>query len=282
MKRASAIVTNRGGRTVTPAIIARELGISGRGRLSGDDTTPHQATRSRGHRRRCSEGDTGHVYAGRPGNRGQRSATRRDAAVQSQDHDERRQSAAGVRLCADAQWRRAGSLARLEFHHQQQHRRASARHPGLRSRDRRGPEVLRSNHCPGAYPSPRAFYQGQARRGHRDHRREFLAQARHRAAPRTSSRTNTASSSAAPATSREEENRCWASAASAATSSKDFGEAFGMGAKRSSLRAGRDGADQCADHGPVRACTLSQARTVTQMLVPTTASSAVRTNCRSS
>ncbi|MCM2972624.1 phosphoenolpyruvate synthase [Larsenimonas suaedae] len=61
MKRASAIVTNRGGRTCHAAIIARELGIPavvGCGDATellkdGDKVTVS-----------CAEGDTGHVYAG--------------------------------------------------------------------------------------------------------------------------------------------------------------------------------------------------------------------------
>jgi pyruvate,water dikinase len=61
MKRAAAIVTNRGGRTCHAAIIARELGIpavvgTGEGtRLlrEGDEVTVS-----------CAEGDTGNVYAG--------------------------------------------------------------------------------------------------------------------------------------------------------------------------------------------------------------------------
>ncbi|NKI34075.1 phosphoenolpyruvate synthase [Wenzhouxiangella sp. XN79A] len=61
MKKASAIVTNRGGRTCHAAIIARELGIPavvGCGDATdrvrhGDDVTVS-----------CSEGDTGRVYAG--------------------------------------------------------------------------------------------------------------------------------------------------------------------------------------------------------------------------
>jgi pyruvate, water dikinase len=62
MKRASAIVTNRGGRTCHAAIIARELGIpavvgcgDATSRIS-DGTVVTVV---------CSEGDTGHVYAGR-------------------------------------------------------------------------------------------------------------------------------------------------------------------------------------------------------------------------
>jgi pyruvate,water dikinase len=61
MKRASAIVTNRGGRTCHAAIIARELGVPavvGCGdatkRLAGADTVTVS----------CAEGDTGYVYAG--------------------------------------------------------------------------------------------------------------------------------------------------------------------------------------------------------------------------
>jgi pyruvate,water dikinase len=62
MKRAAAIVTNRGGRTCHAAIIARELGIPaivGSGNATtrlrdGDEVTVS-----------CAEGDTGNVYAGR-------------------------------------------------------------------------------------------------------------------------------------------------------------------------------------------------------------------------
>jgi len=61
MKRAAAIVTNRGGRTCHAAIIARELGIpavvgcGGATRVlaEGDEVTVS-----------CAEGDTGHVYQG--------------------------------------------------------------------------------------------------------------------------------------------------------------------------------------------------------------------------
>ena len=62
MKRASAIVTNRGGRTCHAAIIARELGIPavvGTGDASRTLTDGQEVTVS------CAEGDTGNVYAGR-------------------------------------------------------------------------------------------------------------------------------------------------------------------------------------------------------------------------
>ncbi|HSD87792.1 MAG TPA: phosphoenolpyruvate synthase, partial [Kofleriaceae bacterium] len=61
MKRASAIVTNRGGRTCHAAIIARELGIpavvgSGEATRLLKDGAPVTVS--------CAEGDTGSVYAG--------------------------------------------------------------------------------------------------------------------------------------------------------------------------------------------------------------------------
>jgi pyruvate, water dikinase len=61
MKRASAIVTNRGGRTCHAAIIARELGIPavvGCGNATERLTEGSLVTVS------CAEGDTGHIYDG--------------------------------------------------------------------------------------------------------------------------------------------------------------------------------------------------------------------------
>jgi len=62
MKRAAAIITNRGGRTCHAAIIARELGIPavvgcGNATETVRDGTPVTVS--------CAEGDTGYVYAGR-------------------------------------------------------------------------------------------------------------------------------------------------------------------------------------------------------------------------
>lgn len=61
MKRASAIVTNRGGRTCHAAIIARELGIPavvgcGHATTRVPDGEPTTVS--------CAEGDTGYIYAG--------------------------------------------------------------------------------------------------------------------------------------------------------------------------------------------------------------------------
>ena len=61
MKRAAAIVTNRGGRTCHAAIIARELGIPavvGTGGATSELQDRPPVTVS------CAEGDTGYVYAG--------------------------------------------------------------------------------------------------------------------------------------------------------------------------------------------------------------------------
>ena len=62
MKRASGIVTNRGGRTCHAAIIARELGIPA---VVGCGDATHTITEGSEVTVSCAEGDTGHVYAGR-------------------------------------------------------------------------------------------------------------------------------------------------------------------------------------------------------------------------
>jgi pyruvate,water dikinase len=62
MKKAAAIVTNRGGRTCHAAIIARELGIPaivGCGDATETLSEGEEVTAS------CAEGDTGNIYRGR-------------------------------------------------------------------------------------------------------------------------------------------------------------------------------------------------------------------------
>jgi pyruvate, water dikinase len=61
MKRASAIVTNRGGRTCHAAIIARELGIPA---VVGTGTATELLADGRRVTVSCAEGDTGFVYDG--------------------------------------------------------------------------------------------------------------------------------------------------------------------------------------------------------------------------
>jgi len=61
MKRAAAIVTNRGGRTCHAAIIARELGIPA---VVGCATATSVIRENQAVTVSCAEGDTGHVYDG--------------------------------------------------------------------------------------------------------------------------------------------------------------------------------------------------------------------------
>jgi pyruvate,water dikinase len=61
MKRAAAIVTNRGGRTCHAAIIARELGIPA---VVGCGTATTAIKEGQPVTVSCAEGDTGHVYEG--------------------------------------------------------------------------------------------------------------------------------------------------------------------------------------------------------------------------
>lgn len=61
MKRAAAIVTNRGGRTCHAAIIARELGIPA---VVGSENATKQIQDGNQVTISCAEGDTGFVYAG--------------------------------------------------------------------------------------------------------------------------------------------------------------------------------------------------------------------------
>jgi pyruvate,water dikinase len=62
MKRAAAIVTNRGGRTCHAAIIARELGIPA---VVGCGDATKRLADGTAVTVACTEGDTGHVYEGR-------------------------------------------------------------------------------------------------------------------------------------------------------------------------------------------------------------------------
>ena len=62
MKRASAIVTNRGGRTCHAAIIARELGVPA---VVGCEDATHRLSEGEEVTVSCAEGDTGYIYAGK-------------------------------------------------------------------------------------------------------------------------------------------------------------------------------------------------------------------------
>ncbi len=61
MKKASAIITNRGGRTCHAAIIARELGVPA---VVGCGDATHKLTEGEDVTVSCAEGDTGKIYQG--------------------------------------------------------------------------------------------------------------------------------------------------------------------------------------------------------------------------
>jgi pyruvate,water dikinase len=157
MKRASAIVTNRGGRTCHAAIIARELGIPavvGCGdatellkdgtlvTVSCAEATPARSTTAcwRPRSPRCS--------AARCPDR-------------HQDHDERGQPAAGLRLRPAAQ--RGVGLARLEFiinNNIGVHPKAILDYPAVDADLKKAVESVARGHA-----SPRAFYVDKVAEG---------------------------------------------------------------------------------------------------------------------
>ena len=121
MKRAAAIVTNRGGRTCHAAIIARELGVPavvgcGDATLTIPEGTAVTVS--------CAEGDTGHVYEGILSFDEQNLELQIAADAAGQDHDERRQSRSCLQFRHVAQPGRGPGAARV--HHQPHDRRASA------------------------------------------------------------------------------------------------------------------------------------------------------------
>ncbi|MDP3265485.1 MAG: phosphoenolpyruvate synthase [Sulfuricurvum sp.] len=61
MKKASALITNRGGRTCHAAIIAREIGVSA---IVGTSDATTQLMNGQDVTISCAEGETGHVYEG--------------------------------------------------------------------------------------------------------------------------------------------------------------------------------------------------------------------------
>ena len=170
MKRAAAIVTNRGGRTCHAAIIARELGIPAVVGC-GDATTALKdgalVTVA------CSEGDTGYVY---------------DGLLETEVTDVERgempyspvkimMNVGNPQLAFDfAQMPNAGvGLARLEFiinNNIGVHPRAILDYPNIDADLKKAVESVARGHA-----SPRAFYVDKLDRGHRDDRRRLLAEA---------------------------------------------------------------------------------------------------------
>jgi pyruvate,water dikinase len=244
MKRASAIVTNRGGRTCHAAIIARELGIPavvGCGEATdvlSDGRAGHGRLLGRRHglrlRRRARDGDRGHRAQGA-------------AVLADQDHDERRQPAARVRL---RQMPNCGvGLARLEFIINNDigvHPEGDPRLPERRLRSEAGRRV----------GGPRArlaarLLRRQPGRGHRHHRRGVLAEAGHRPPLRlqvNEYRKLIGGSRYEP----EEENPMLGFRGASRYVSEAFGEAFAMECE-ALVRVRATWAQQRRGHGAVRA-----------------------------
>ncbi len=121
MKRAAAIVTNRGGRTCHAAIIARELGIPA---VVGCGDATQVLREGRPVTVSCAEGDTGFVYRGVLETEVIDLSLGRHTQGAGQDHDERGQPGARVRVPAPAERRRRAGAARV--HHRAHDRRAPA------------------------------------------------------------------------------------------------------------------------------------------------------------
>ncbi len=126
MKRASAIVTNRGGRTCHAAIIARELGVPavvGTGNALSIIQDGQPITVS------CAEGDTGYIYAGKLPFRTHHNRPRPHATSAAKNHDECCQSGTCVRLWATPECRyRLGTPGN---DHRRTHRRAPKSTSGI-------------------------------------------------------------------------------------------------------------------------------------------------------
>ncbi len=174
MKRASAIVTNRGGRTCHAAIIARELGIPavvGCGDATKKIKEGQPVTVS------CAEGDTGYIYDG------QLEFSQSQIELDSlppparQDHDERRQSGPRVRLRRDPEQGRRPRAARV--HHQPHDRRAPE--GAARVRHARAGPARHDPAADGRLRRPGRVLRREALRRHRHDRRRVRARARDRA-----------------------------------------------------------------------------------------------------
>ena len=211
MKRASAIVTNRGGRTCHAAIIARELGIPavvGCGDATERLVENDQVTVS------CAEGDTGNIYEGLlevECEEVQRGALP-EIPVKIMMNVGNPQLAFEFQSIPN----KGVGLARLEFVINNNigiHPKVILEYPNVPGELRDAVERLSAG-----YPVAEGILRAQDRR--RALRRLLPPSTRRRSlcASRTSSPTSTASSSAASTTSRLKKIRCSASAALRATS----------------------------------------------------------------
>jgi pyruvate,water dikinase len=257
MKRASAIVTNRGGRTCHAAIIARELGIPavvGCGdatRRIADGTMVTVV---------CSEGDTGHVYEG-------------ELATEVSEVRRGEMPPCPVKIMMNvgnpqlafdfAQMPNAGvGLARLEFiinNNIGVHPRAILDYPRIDADLKFAVESLSRG-----YPSPRAFYQDKLAEGIATIAASFWPKpviVRLSDFKSNEYRKLIGGTRYEP----EEENPMLGFRGASRYISKDFGEAFGMeceALKRVRMQMGLTNVQIMVPF--VR--TLNQAQTVTRML----------------
>ena len=179
MKRAAAIVTNRGGRTCHAAIIARELGIPAV--VGCGDATRVLARRRAGHRlaapRATPATSTRACSTSRSSTSRSTGCRRAPTKIMMNVGN----PGARVRVPPAAQRGRGPRAARV--HHQPQRR-----HPpegAARARPPAAPSCsARSSARIGGYASPTEFYVQQDRRGRGDDRRGVLAEEGDRAAVR--------------------------------------------------------------------------------------------------
>ena len=229
MKRASAIVTNRGGRTCHAAIIARELGIPavvGTGDGTKKLREGEQVTVS------CSEGDTGYVYEGKL----EVEVINLSLDAMPKPPVKISMNVGNPELAFDFQrLPNAGiGLARLEFIIARMigiHPQAVLSYPNVPPDLRREIEARAAG-----YPSPKDFYLDKLTEGVATLARRSPPSRSSCGCP-TSSRTNTPPSWAGSATSPTKRTPCWASAAPRASSIPASSSASSWNARRSSACA---------------------------------------------
>ncbi len=160
MKRASAIVTNRGGRTCHAAIVARELGIPavvGCGEATSTLKHDQQVTVS------CAEGDVGKVYQGKLEVEVIELALDKMPEGAGADLAERGESGTGVRVQPAAESRRRAGAAGI--HHRAHDRHAPESSAGLSRFTRRTEGADRGKMCGLCFAG--GFLRGETGRGHR-------------------------------------------------------------------------------------------------------------------
>jgi pyruvate, water dikinase len=100
MKKAAAIVTNRGGRTCHAAIVSRELGLPA---VVGAERATELIRSGREVTVSCAEGETGFVYDGSGAIRRAEGRSGEPRSAADEDHDQRRQPRRGPAAVAASQ-----------------------------------------------------------------------------------------------------------------------------------------------------------------------------------